>query len=128
MTESILAQFNALILALREERQRLGRWYRVPELVDRTGLPRQWWYRRQRTLGARPKVEGGRLGPAVVREGIHQVHTPQAFRRAALEPLLGPEVSEESRLLVEAGLPVEALHDPSPNPKITWPGDLEAWT
>ncbi len=55
-----MAQLKALILALREERLRLGRWYRVPELVDRTGLPRQWWYRRQRTLGARPKVEGGR--------------------------------------------------------------------
>lgn len=58
--------------------------------------------------------------------GLWEVHTPQAFARAALEPLLGPEVPEESRLLTQAGLKVAAIHDPTPNPKITYPGDLEA--
>lgn len=59
--------------------------------------------------------------------GLWEVHTPQAFCRVTLEGLLGPEVPEESRLLRDAGLAVRVVEDPSPNPKITWRGDLAAW-
>ncbi len=58
------------------ERSRRHRWYRVPELVERSGLPRQWWYRRQKTLGARSKVEGGRC---------------LVFPHSALQKALGPD-------------------------------------
>lgn len=60
--DPVIALLDAVKFTCRETRLRLERdaqrWYRVPELVARTGLPRQWWYRRQRTLGAEKRGQG----------------------------------------------------------------------
>ena len=64
------------LFATEQARLRKQQWYRVPELVERSGLSRQWWYRRQKTLGARSKVEGGRC---------------LVFPHSALQKALGPD-------------------------------------
>jgi len=49
------------LFATEQAKLRKQKWYKVPELVQRTGLSRQWWYRRKKELGAVPKSPGGRL-------------------------------------------------------------------
>ncbi|MBC8514363.1 2-C-methyl-D-erythritol 4-phosphate cytidylyltransferase [bacterium] len=69
------------------------------------------------------RITNGEMTDIVDREGIHEVHTPQAFLRSRLLSLLGRDVPEETRLFLDAGEVISVHHDPSPNPKLTWPGD-----
>jgi 2-C-methyl-D-erythritol 4-phosphate cytidylyltransferase len=73
----------------------------------------------------------GRVTGSVDRSGLWAMETPQCFRvellRAAWEKTRhrGIAFTDEVSILEEAGQPVFLIENPYPNPKITFPRDLE---
>jgi 2-C-methyl-D-erythritol 4-phosphate cytidylyltransferase len=71
---------------------------------------------------------GGWLSEAVEREGLMAMETPQAARGAELLAALkacGAGATDEVGALIRHGVHSRAVVHGRPNPKITWPGDLE---
>lgn len=75
--------------------------------------------------------QSGRVVGSVDRTGLWAMETPQCFRlellRAAWEEVRhrGIVFTDEVSILEEAGEPVFLVENPYPNPKITFPRDLE---
>jgi 2-C-methyl-D-erythritol 4-phosphate cytidylyltransferase len=73
----------------------------------------------------------GMVTEAVNRDGLWIMETPQVFRlpllRTSYEGVMarGALVTDEVSAVQEAGHPVRLVENPSANPKITLPGDLE---
>jgi 2-C-methyl-D-erythritol 4-phosphate cytidylyltransferase len=73
----------------------------------------------------------GRICGSIEREGAWIMETPQVFdlallRQAYAEVIAsGQLVTDEVSALQLLGLPVEVVSNPQPNPKITFPQDLE---
>lgn len=72
----------------------------------------------------------GRVTGSIDREGVWIMETPQVFQlpllRAAYQRVLdaGTLVTDEVSAVEQAGHPVWLVENPTPNPKITLPGDL----
>ena len=77
------------------------------------------------------RLEGGRVGGTVPREGLATAQTPQGARRALLlaayavhDPAGGRTFTDEAALFEAAGIPVTTVAGDSANLKVTLPEDL----
>ncbi len=73
--------------------------------------------------------DGGRVTGTLDRSGLRLAQTPQVFRSEALRSALTAgdpgSATDDASLVEENGGAVGVVELPLPNPKLTWPGDME---
>lgn len=72
---------------------------------------------------------GGTVARTLDRASLMAARTPQVFRRASLERAFRSgdltSATDDASLIEEAGGKVGVIELPGPNPKVTWPTDLD---
>lgn len=71
--------------------------------------------------------EEGFARETVPRDNLWRMQTPQIVRHDLLTELLSSNVpaTDEISLVIRSGRPARMVENPSPNPKVTYPADLE---